>query len=268
MAWHQRAGKAVMRCHRQPLALRLVQPRIGGDDPDGGVLRRRQASCQRHIDRRPGRCRAKPAKFVIQFPGRGPHMRHTIGRGRAMRVHRDQRTNSHAVIQHSRGRAKPAFHRPGRGAISGPGAAKVKFLGPRLPGGGPKTRIGIVMPCLVAAIQQVKQDRRRHNRDFLSLDIEADSRRTQRIGHPRRGIEAKGRPARKHQCVYVSDKLVRGKKIGLARARGTAHDMNRGGEGMIGGQHRHPRFHRRIMRIANTDAGHIGDQIAMSWFHG
>ena len=103
VARHQRAGKAVMRGNGQPLALRLVERRIGGDDTDGRVLGRCQAARQRHIGSGTGRRRAEATKFTALFPWRGPQMRHPVRRRRAMRVHRDQRADRHTVVQHCRG---------------------------------------------------------------------------------------------------------------------------------------------------------------------
>ncbi len=267
MAWHQRAGKAVMCRHRQPLALRLVQPRVSGNDPDGGILRRGEAVLQQDVGA--GTCcrRAKAAKLVTQLPGRGPEMGHPIRRRCTARIHRHQRANRDPVLQHNRRRTEPSLDRPGHRTITGTGATKVKVIVTRPPGRHPKTGIGIVRPALVAAIQQVEQDGCRHDRDFLAFEIKADAGSAKRVGNAGRGIKTKSRSAGQHKSVDIGDELVGCQKICLARSGRAAHDVNRGGEGIIGTEHRHPGFQRRIMGVANLDAVNIGDQIAWSCLH-
>jgi len=120
---------------------------------------------------------------------------------------------------------------------------------------------------MVAAGQQVEQDRRGHDRHPDGADGKAAPGGAQPRHHPVGRRQAEGRAARQHQRVDLFHGLVGGQQIGLAGAGGAAHDADPGGEGRIGGQHRHPGFQPGIGGIADAQPVDIGDQVARSGDH-
>ena len=102
-----------------------------------------------------------------------------------------------------------------------------------------KHLIGVLAPRLVSAIQEVKENRPRHNRHPHIAHGKSTPHVAKPIGNPRRGIKAKGRTTRQHQRIHLLDHTVRAKQIGLTRARRTAHHMYACGKGRIAHQHRH-----------------------------
>ena len=83
-------------------------------------------------------------------------------------------------------------------------------------------------PVLVAAIEQVEQDRLRHDRHAHRTDGEADALLAQKTLHAGRSIEPEGRAAGQHQRMHFVDEAGIGQGLGFARAGTAAANIGRG----------------------------------------
>ena len=124
-------------------------------------------------------------------------MRTVTHRDLSGRIGRDQRPDRCPTIEHQRSRTEPALDAGGGGTEPGAGATDLEVFG----GGGESLlsegAVGVHVPDLIAAIDQIEQDRRRHDRHMHRPDLEAPALFRQGIGNTRSGIEPEGRSTRK-----------------------------------------------------------------------
>ncbi len=210
---------------------------------------------------------AEPAELAAKLPWRSPERGPGADGDRAERVDRDQRADRQPVVENRRGRAEPALQPLHRRPGPGPGGAKREIATRRRQRPPPEIAVRVDRPGLVATIQQIEEDRRRHDRHILVADRKAAPGGAQRIGDAGCRVKPERRAPRKHQRIDLLHQPVGGKQVGLAGAGRTAHDMHRGGEGRIGDQHRHARAQAVILGIADREPGDIGDQVSWSRSH-
>ncbi len=167
------AGDAVMGGGGHALRLSLGQGGVGGDDGDGGGLAGALA-WQGFVVGIVGRGGAEAAEFGVEFPGRGPEMRVGADGCRAERVDGDEGTDGHAVRQDGRGRTEAAFQSVGQGTEASACCAEGEVGGGGIEGGAAEAAVGVhLAPVLVAAVQEVEQDRAGDNRHADVADGEA-----------------------------------------------------------------------------------------------
>jgi len=149
-----------------------------------------------------------------------------------------------------------------------PGTSPARIVGSgRRQRGLTKPLVGVFVPVLVAAVQQVEQNGAGHDRHADIAHRKAPAARAQPVRHPRGRIQPERRAAREHQRIDLLHQLVRRQKVGLAAAGRAAHDMNGGGKRPLAQQHRGAGPHPRILGVADPKPRHIGNQIACTRFH-
>ncbi len=123
-----RAGKAGLCDHRQPLGLRFGQLGVGDDHRERGVFHRCRGSAAldahaQHVRRKRLR-RSAAAIFAIAFKRRRPEPRPIADRDAADRVDHRKRSDPHAAQGLRRCRSDPALEIRGGGAEPGADAAE------------------------------------------------------------------------------------------------------------------------------------------------
>ncbi len=230
-----------------------------GADPGQGRgderLVHRHGTLRRHLS----------AELAIALEGPGPEAA-LPGHDRvAHRIHRHQRTDLEPVGGHRRDATEPALQRTGLGAEPGAGIAQGEIGRRRRASLAPEPRIGRrLAPSLVAAIQQIEQDRRRHQGNARRADGKPDPARRE-PSHRRRGrLQPEGGAAAQHHRVDLRNQAGGIERVGLARPRRAAADIDRRHRRGLGQHDRHPGPHLSIFGIADADAGDVGDEIARS----
>ena len=252
------------RCHAR--GLRLGQQGIGGDDGDGRGLARATLVTE-GLAGVEGRRGAEPAELIGHLEGRGPELRPVAHGDLAKSIDHHERANRMPRGQNNRGRAKPPFEIGDDRPRARPCSAKregVTSCRHRL---GSEPLVGVFAPVLVAPVDQVEDDRPRHDGHQLIAHGKAASLPAQPIRHSRGSIEPEGRAPGKDQRIDLLHRLVRGQQVRFSRARRTAHDMDRRNEGSVAHQHARAGLDPVILGMADPEAGHIGDQVAGAGLH-
>ena len=191
MRGHDGARHAVMGGSGHALGLCLREPGIGRHDGN----RRRLPDLQPRLCAGVApRDRPEPAELIAELPWPGPELgplAHDIAHG----IDRNQRADGDTAIEHQRGGAESALEPSGGRAGSRADSAEREAFARAFQCFAPQGPEGALCPVLRTAVQQVKQDRARHDRHALVAHGKAASLRAQRIRHPGRGIEAEGRSA-------------------------------------------------------------------------
>ena len=180
MTGQDRARHAIMCGDGQPGGLCLGQHSIGCDDGDGGRLAGGGVAIGFP-------CRGQTPdivspEFALDFP-RCCKKPPIIVADPAKGVYRHQCPDGYTAIENERCRPKPPGQIHCRRPEPGPDGPEVELHRSPLQRGPTQRRIGIAVPGLVAAIQQIEQDRSRHNRNPLFADREPSSRSAQPVRH-------------------------------------------------------------------------------------
>ena len=120
----------------------------------------------------------------------------------------------------------------------------------------------IAAPVLVAAVQQIEQDRRRHDRHARVADLKAAAV----LAEPRLGagggVEAERRAAGQRDGVDALDRHRRIEQRAFARARSAAANVGRRDRGLVEQHDGRARAELGIVGMADADAGNVGDEIS------
>ena len=138
----------------------LFKRGVGCDDGDRRVLARTAFGAQREVGGCHLRRRAAPAEFLVLLERRRPEMRSVADHRRADGIDHRKRADGDAVARLRRGRADAALERRGGRAESRADAAEREVGARGFRRLVAELAIGrIAAPVLVAAIEQVEQDR-------------------------------------------------------------------------------------------------------------
>jgi hypothetical protein len=155
--------------------------------------------------------------------------------GRAQRVHRRQRADGEG-IGHCRSAAEAAFISTGPRAHARAHIAEREIFARRFERRAAELTIGrLGAPLLIPAIDEVEQDRGRHDgrgrrgRAHAMAAAGGGERRR----HARGRVEAVHRSARQHDGVGHADQVDGIEHVGLARAGRAAAHVDLGGEGAV-----------------------------------
>jgi hypothetical protein len=195
-------------------------------------------------------------------------MRRVPDRHGAGRIHRRERAHHNAVRADQRSAAEAAHHATARPlpcdgrTESGSGGAEREIGGGALHGLVSHVAIGRMQaPILVAAIEQIEQDRLRHDRHAGRADRETDALLAQETLHAGRGIEAEGRSAGKHQRIQLIDEAGIGEGLGFARAGTAAAQIGRCTGRCVRQDDGYAGSQPGVVCVADAKAGNVGDQI-------
>ena len=267
------ARQPAVRRHRQALRLHLGEDRIGGHHANGGVgagqQRLRPFAAQQRapgVEQRAPVRRARPGHHL-----RGVGVQHI-----AHRVAGNQGAHGDAVRRHRR-RAHAALHGAGDAkqlAHAGAGArAHIAFgrVGARRRGAGCVTRCRIG-PDAHVAHQQVKQHRRRHQRQPAHAHVQPHAVLFQPAHRAAGGVQSPGAAAGQHDGMHLVHQIARVQQIGFPRARRCATHIDTAHCAIACDDHRAARGAARVGEMANLDAGHAGDAASVAgrsvWIHG
>ena len=213
------------------------------------------------------RGQAQAAELGLQLPRGCPEVA-AVAHGRLpKRVHHDQRADGGATLQHRGCRPDPALQRAGQRTGARAHRSHRAIHPRRAPSRGAKRGIGIGVPPLVAAVQQVEHDRARHDRHPRGAHGKAAPRPVQRRHHPVAGRKAEGRPACQHQRIDPAHQLVGRQQVGFPRPGRAAHHVDTGRKGRICGQHGDTGPQGVVLGMAHAQPGHVGDPVARAGDH-
>ncbi len=254
----------------ETFGLRLGERCVGGDDGDGGAL------AQVRLRLVPQPCRAvrqrcwqaEAAELVTFLERCGPEMA-TVADGRlADGVDGNEGGDGHAAGEPHRRRAEAALEAGGGGAGSGADRAEGEGFAGGVVGRPAKGGVGrCVAPRLVAAVEEIEQDRRRHDRHLGGADRVAAAGCGEGRHHAGGRVEAEGGAAGQDNCVDGLDRVLRRQQIGFAGARRAAHDVDGGHGRCLADDNGDARLQRRVVGVADAEAGNVGDQIAKGLVH-
>ncbi len=125
----------------------------------------------------------------------------------------------------------------------------------------------IATPVLHAAIDEVKQDGCRNDRDAMRANGKSTPHFAQRRLNAGCGVEAEGRAAGQHDRIDALDGVVRLQQIGFAGARRTAEDLHGGNCRRIAEHNGYAGFQRRIRSVSDGQAADICDQVERAGPH-
>ena len=192
-------------------------------------------------------------------------MRAVADHRRADGIDHRQRADRDAAARHGRGGADAAFEICGGSAKPGTGAAEREFGAGQFRRLVAELAVGrIAAPVFVAAVEQVEQNRARHDRHARLADLEAAALFAQVGLHAGGGVEPEGRTARQHNGIDAFDRLRRVEQRGLARARPTAAHVHARDRGGVEHDHCGAGAELGVAGMADADAGNVGDGIADS----
>ena len=120
----------------------------------------------------------------------------------------------------------------------------------------------IAAPGLVAAREQIEQDRARHDGNARLAHLEAAAPLAQPRLHAGSGIEPEGRAARQRDGVDAFHGLRRIEQSGLARARTAAAHVHARHHGGVEHDRGDAGAELGVAGMAHPQAGNIGDEIA------
>jgi hypothetical protein len=267
---HEGAGHAVLRRLGKTPGARLVERRVGRDDGDGGVAGAAHGPrLPRQGDRRvvSGAGRAEAAELAALLEGPCPELATAGCRGAAEGVDRGERADGDPALEHVGGRANAAHQRAGHRAQTRAGAAEGEIVLRGLERGRPEAAVRVRLPRLVAAVQEVEEDRRGHDRHNHVADPEAAAACPERVGDARGRVEAEGRAAGEHERVHLRDQPVRREQVGLPCPRRAAHDVDRRDEGRLAEHDRDARLQPVTASLADGEALDIGDEVPLTRPH-
>ena len=253
---------AIMGHDGEALGLRLRECRIGRDDGDGGVFRRITLEADAQGIRGLGHRPSEPAELSVALEWGRPKMTAAADGPLAHDIHRDQRADEEAGGRYRAGGADTALQVGCRRAEAGPGGTERECLRCRLRGAQPHGPIGRrKAPGLVAAVEQVEQDRAGRDRHPGVAHRKAAAEARQVRDDTAGRIEAVDGAARQHQRIDALDRHFRVEQGGIAHARRPASNRQRRDRGSIEDERGDARGDARILRVANRKAGDIGDEI-------
>ena len=152
--------------------------------------------------------------------------------------------------------------------VPAPTEPRAKSIGRRRVGGAAEMAVGrLGAPVLVAAVEEIEEDRRRHDRHAHIADRQAAPVRDQPGDDTGRGIEPEGRAAGEDDRVDPLDRLLGREQVGLARPGRAAHHVDRGDRRLIADDDGHARLDPRIVGIADAEAGDVGEEVAGAGLH-
>jgi hypothetical protein len=117
-------------------------------------------------------------------------------------------------------------------------------------------------PILVAAIEKVEQDRTRHDRNPRRTDGIPAALLGEPCHDPARRIDAEGRAPAQGDRVDALDGAFGGEEISLPRAWRSTTDIDRSDRGLIEDHHRDAGGENAVLRLADGEAGYVGDEVA------
>ena len=116
-------------------------------------------------------------------------------------------------------------------------------------------------PVLVAPVQEIERDGLDGDGNIDSADLQAATLSAQARNDAAGGVETEQRAAGQHDGIDAGHRHFRLEQGGIARARRAAPDHPGGDVRGIDHDDRHAGSDPRVMRIADADAGQVGDQI-------
>ena len=116
-------------------------------------------------------------------------------------------------------------------------------------------------PVLIAAIQEVEEDRLRHDRDARIADRKATSGFAQPGLDAACGVETESRTAGENEGIDLFDRHRWVEQGGIAPARRTAENGARGNRRLVENDGGNARSERQVGGVANGEAFDIGDEI-------
>ena len=248
---------------RDALRLGLAQGGVGGDGGKGGAGPGRRLKIVFGVARQVGGRRRLVAKLAVAFEGPGPEDAAVRHQDRTQAIDGGQGTDGDPVLVHHRGSAETALQGTCRGSEAGAGVTEGEFS--RRAGGGDVTEITIgwrISPILVAAVQQIEEDRRRYDGNGGGTDGKAAPVRLQPRHRAAGRVEAIGGAAGKDDGVALLDRRRRVEKLEFAAAGAAAPGVDGGHHGGVGNDHGDAGPDVRVAGIADPDAGDIGDGVA------
>ena len=180
-------------------------------------------------------------------------------------IHRGDGADCDAFRRDRGGRAEAAFHVHGGRAQSRTDTSERKILRRTCRRRIAEIAIGReTSPGLVAATQEIEQDRAGHDRHPRGADRKAAALLGEQGLHAGGRVEAEGRSARERDGVDMLDRHRRIEQVDLARARAAAAQIHRRDGGRIEHDCGHAGAELAVLGMADTEARDIGDQIAHS----
>ena len=210
---------------------------------------------------------AEATELAADLERRGPEVGAVAGGGDAGAVGADERADGVAGAEDERGGAEAALEAGGQRAGAAAGGAEGEVCRGVVEGRAPKRAVGVVGPALVAAVEEIEEDGAGDDRDGDIGDREPPALRAEAVADAGAGIEAEGGAAAQDDRIDGLDELVGREQLGLARAGRAAHDVDRGEERPVGGQHGRPGLDPVVLGVADEETGDIGDEIARTGFH-
>ena len=214
-----------------------------------------------HVRRERSRQSAS-AEFVVQFERRRPEP-WPVADGHAADGIDDRERPDHDAAVGLRGSGAEAALEIGGGRAEAGADAAQREIGAR------RTRCGVAeiaigreaSPCLVAAVEQIEADRARNDRN----DRLADSKAAALFGKPglyaARGVQPERRAAGERDGVDRLDGAFGLEQRVLAGAGPAAAHVDRGDRGRIENDRGDAGGERRVVGVADANAGNIGEEI-------
>jgi hypothetical protein len=112
------------------------------------------------------------------------------------------------------------------------------------------------------SLEEVEADRLRHDRHVHAPDLDADPALAHPGLHAGCGVEPEARAAGEHDGVDPLDRHLGLEAGGVAVRRRAAEGEAGCDDGLLEKDDRHPGGERLVMGVADTDAGHVGDEVA------
>ncbi len=221
------------------------------------------------------RRRAAVAKFTVNFIRRRPEGAGAGCDHRTQTVDRHQRADGSAVGGHDRRRTEAAFQlaHAGHGAVAGPDGAQRKVqagLADRL-----DAQLAIrrrELPVFVAAVGQIVQAGGGHDRGDRHAGCWAQCVAFTLLPQPGcdaiRRRQTVNRTAAERQRIDGLYQIVLTERVGFPGGGAAAAHVHGGNRRAVRQDHRRAGAHSAVLRHADLQAGHIGNQVAGAWTPG
>ncbi len=213
-----------------------------------------------------------PAKLSAALERTGEELPRAVRDNTSQRVHGGQGPDGHTAVDNERcaplAAFKPTSVMAGRGRTISRAciaeddiAARVRN---RCPGQGAVGQAGVgclTERGLVAAVQEIEQNRGRHNRHMQIADHEAPPPLGQPPHHAVRRAEPEGRSAGEHDRIDRIHGALGAKKLELAGAGAATLHIDSGNRTHIRQHDGDPRPHHRVLGRTNGQPRHIRDRV-------
>ena len=259
-----RAREAGLRHDGEPLRLPLGQRRIGRHHHQGGALALAALGADGAAHRAAiGGGRPSPPNSASCSNGAAQNQGPPPITTEPAALTAASAPTAKPVRGRRRGRADAALEVERGGSQAGPDAAERKLGRGALGGRIAEIPIGgEAAPILVAAGREVEQDRARHDRHPGGAHRKAAAALAQPGLHAGAGFEPESRAARQGDPVDALDGGGGLQQIGLARAGPAAAHIDAGDRRLLEHDRGDARAQAVVLRMADQDAGDIGDEVA------